>query len=55
MRMTCTGASMSGGPAEPFAETITHVSSQSWRMNHEAAAWIWYGPPLDKPTTPEQR
>jgi hypothetical protein len=41
-------------PDKPFADTITRTSPNSWRQENFAAAWLWFGPPLDKELTPSQ-
>ena len=41
-------------PEKPFADTITLMSPNSWRQEDSAAAWLWFGPPLDKELTPFQ-
>jgi hypothetical protein len=41
-------------PERPFAETITRTNANSWTQENLAAAWLWFGPPLDKDMTPHQ-
>jgi hypothetical protein len=44
-------------PDKPYADTITwndRVAGQSWRQENGAAAWVWYGPAIDKSLTPTQ-
>ena len=40
---------------KPYAETITwREDGKSWSQENGAAAWVAYGPPLDKDLTPDQ-
>lgn len=40
---------------KPYAETITwRDDGKSWSQENGAAAWVAYGPPLDKDLTPDQ-
>ena len=40
---------------KPYAETITWGGDgRSWSQENGAAAWVTYGPPLDKHMTPDQ-
>jgi hypothetical protein len=44
-------------PDKPYADTITwndRVPGHSWRQENGAAAWVWYGPAIDKRLTPTQ-
>jgi energy-coupling factor transporter ATP-binding protein EcfA2 len=41
-------------PEKPFADTITRTGPTSWSQENFAAAWLWFGPPLDKELTPGQ-
>jgi hypothetical protein len=41
-------------PEKPYAETITRTGGNSWSQENFAAAWLWFGPPLDKDLTPRQ-
>jgi len=41
-------------PDKPFAETITRKGPNSWGQENFAAAWLWFGPPLDKDLSPAQ-
>ena len=41
-------------PDKLFVETITRKSENSWSQENEAAAWLWFGPALDKDVTPRQ-
>lgn len=41
-------------PDKPYAETITRQSQNSWSQENFAAAWLWFGPPLDKDLTARQ-
>jgi hypothetical protein len=35
-------------PEKPYAQTIARESPNAWRQENLAAAWLWFGPPLDK-------
>jgi hypothetical protein len=39
---------------KPYAATITWRGGNSWSQENGAAAWVTYGPPLDKDLTPSQ-
>ncbi len=41
-------------PDKPFARTITRKTENSWSQENRAAAWLWFGPALDKEVTPRQ-
>lgn len=41
-------------PSKPYRDTITWESENSWRQENLAAAWLWFGPPLDKAVSPTQ-
>jgi hypothetical protein len=41
-------------PDRPYPETITRKSENSWSQEGFAAAWMWFGPPLDKDLSPRQ-
>ena len=41
-------------PEKSYAETITRTSPNAWRQENRAAAWLWFGPALDKGMNQEQ-
>jgi hypothetical protein len=44
-------------PDRPYAETITwndREGGRSWSQENGPAAWVWYGPAIDKDLTPTQ-
>src|ERR1039458_114807 len=41
-------------PEKPYEETITRDSPNAWRQENPAAAWLWFGPPLDKSVNAHQ-
>jgi hypothetical protein len=41
-------------PDKPYRETITRKGPNQWSQENLAAAWLWFGPPLDKSVEPRQ-